>query len=317
MDFAAVRPFLRNRLTSVFGHAVGDRPSPFVAYIYRHPSVAEFRGALAFLQANFQFVGLPEVEAHFCDSRPLPDYPLFLSFDDGLRSCLDTIAPILKEMEIPATFFLTADAVDNRYLFYGHRKSYLLTRLSGRGGDQATRESLLACSIHTAAGRQGIDEAAEALGVDWADVLSAERPFLTHGECQTLQEMGFTLGAHGKTHTKFQFLSEAERDRELRDSLDFMQDGFGLDRVAFCFPHSHDGVGLEWMQDTIASEPRLSLFFSTGGFAPNERHMVNRLGFDRTLTAATAAHGFNIERKLAQSFTRAQAKARTREDTVP
>ena len=206
--------------------------------------------------------------------------------------------------------------MDNRYLFYGHRKSYLLSRLSSRGGDEAIRESLLARSIHTAAGRRSIDAAADALGVDWADVLSAERPFLTHRECRDLQGMGFTLGAHGKTHAKFQFLQAAERDRELRDSLDFMRDGFGLDRVPFCFPHSHDGVGSEWMRDTLASEPGLSLFFSTGGFAPNERHMVNRLGFDRTLRAATATGGFNIERNLTRSFARVRAKARKTENTI-
>ena len=85
--FAAVRPFLRRRLTSIFGHRVADDRCPFVSSLYRHPTVAEFTNALAFLGRHFAFVTLDDVVAHFRGGRALPDYPLFLSFDDGLAAC--------------------------------------------------------------------------------------------------------------------------------------------------------------------------------------------------------------------------------------
>ncbi len=153
--FAAIRPFLRRRLTALFGHRVADDPSPFTAHVYRHPGVAEFAQALDFLKRHFQFVTLDTVIGHFADGRPLPDYPLFLSFDDGFSDMAETVAPMLRAAGVPATFFLTARAVDNRDLFYGLRRSYLIEQARAMRGDasQALAASLQAVSVHTPEGR--------------------------------------------------------------------------------------------------------------------------------------------------------------------
>ncbi len=317
--FDRIRPFLRRRLTSLFGHIVADTPNPLTAEIYRAPTIAEFRQSLDFLQERFEFVSLPEVVAHFRDGAPLPDYPAFLSFDDGLRETADVIAPILKARGIPATFFATARAMDNRYLFYGHRRSYLLTsiRISGispasRGaigavlglsGPEPSAESICQAlrrfSVHLPDDCARVDECATAMKVDWQDVLNAERPFLTAQQARALQSDGFSLGAHGTDHTKFAHLDDTDRRRDLRRSLDFMADTFGLDDIAFAFPHSHKGVTRQWMSQQLKDDARLSIFFSTANYAPNDRVMVNRVCFDRP--AGTAA-ALDIGEILARSF---------------
>jgi peptidoglycan/xylan/chitin deacetylase (PgdA/CDA1 family) len=285
--FAATEPLLRRRLTSIFGHRVADDRCPFVSSLYRHPTVAEFTDALAFLGRHFTFVTLNQVVAHFREGRPLPDYPLFLSFDDGLRSMAECAAPILRAAGVPAAFFLTADAVDNGYLFYGLRRSYLIDRLQGLGGGDAAMaalcESLRQASVHTREGRGLVDRAAGILTVDWRSVLADRRPYLTRAECQALLDMGFALGAHGRTHDRFAELDGAARVRDLTRSLDFMEAAFGMERVAFAFPHSHRGVGKDWMAERLAADPRLSIFFGTGGFAPSDSVLVHRVGIDRPL----------------------------------
>ena len=90
-SFDRVKPFLRRRLTSLFGHVVRDSQNPLSANIYRYPTTAEFRRTLDFLRENFQFVDLATVVAHYRDGAPLPDYPLFLSFDDGFRETAEVI----------------------------------------------------------------------------------------------------------------------------------------------------------------------------------------------------------------------------------
>ncbi len=84
-------------------------------------------------------------------------------------------------------------------------------------------------------------------------------------------------------HTKFAFLDEARRTQDLAQSLEFVADKFSLDQVAFCFPHSHEGVPEAWMADRLADEPRLSIFLTTAGYAPNNAAAVNRVGLDRPL----------------------------------
>jgi hypothetical protein len=155
--FAAIRPFLRRRLTALFGHRVSDEASPLVVHVYRHPTVAELSDALDFLRRHFRFVTLDEVVGHFRDGQPLPDFPLFLSFDDGFREMAEIVAPMLRRAAVPATFFLTADAVDNRDLFYGLRRSYLIDRLGAAAAEdsepRALAATLRAASIHAPDGR--------------------------------------------------------------------------------------------------------------------------------------------------------------------
>lgn len=305
LDFAGIRPFLRRRLTSLFGHRVADGPCPFVSSLYRHPTVAELRGALDFLGRHFRFVTLDEVAGHFAHGRPLPDYPLFLSFDDGFRNMIDCVAPILREAGVPATFFITADAVDNRRLFYGLRRSYLIGRLEKDAERRALCEALREASVHAPEGRSLVDRAARTLEVDWQAVLAAERPFMTRAACRSLLDMGFSLGAHGASHERFAELDEPSRTREVTASIDFMQDAFGLDRVAFAFPHSHRGVDRGWMNDRIADDARLSIFFGTGGFAPNDRALVHRVGLDRPVQDIGP---FDVAETISAAYRRARAK---------
>jgi peptidoglycan/xylan/chitin deacetylase (PgdA/CDA1 family) len=305
--FESVLPHLRNRLTSVFGHRVADDRWPFVAHLYRHPTEAEFSGALAFLKRHFTFVTLDAVVAHFRDGEPLPDYPLFLSFDDGFRNAVDRIAPLLRAVGVPATFFLTAEAVDNRQLFYGLRRSYLVDRLERQSEPRVAglRDAMRTASVHMPEGRRAVDDAARTLGIDWQTVLAAERPFLTRDEGRALCEMGFTLGAHGVTHRRLAELDDGARTREVAESVDFMRDAFGLDQVAFAFPHGDRGVDACWMAERLAADPRLSLFFGTGGFAPGGRTVVHRVALDRP---PGDDDPFDIAALIAGAFSRAVAK---------
>lgn len=318
-SFGRVRPFLRHRLTSVFGHIVTDAPNPFTGEIYRPPTVNEFRQSLDFLQEGFEFVTLAEVVAHFRDGSRLPEYPIFLSFDDGLRETADVIAPILKERGIPATFFLTARALDNRYLFYGHRRSYLLTSIQAAELPTTLRlsigsllglsepdpaqeticQALRRLSVHASDDCARLDECAEAMGVNWQNVLDAGPPFLTTRQAKALRSDGFSLGAHGADHSKFAHLNETDRQHDLRRSLDFMADTFGQTDIAFAFPHSHKGVMRQWMTEQLAADPRLSIFFSTANFTPNDRVMVNRVCIDRPVGSTEP---FDIGGILARSF---------------
>lgn len=304
LDFAEIRPFLRRRLTSVFGHRAADEPCPFVSSLYRYPSVAELRSALDFLGRHFRFVTLDDVVGHFTQGRTLPDFPLFLSFDDGFRNMIDCVAPVLRETGAPATFFLTVDAVENRRLFYGLRRSYLIGRLSKDAERRVLCEGLREVSVHAPEGRNLVDRAADILEVDWPAVLAAERPFMTKAECRGLLDMGFSLGAHGVSHERFAELDDPSRAREVTASIDFMQSAFGLDRVAFAFPHSHRGVDRGWMSDRLSTDARLSIFFGTGGFAPNDRVLVHRVGLDRPLRDTAP---LDIAELIAAAYRRADA----------
>src|SRR4029434_7077628 len=55
------------------------------------------------------------------DAAALPPNPLMVTFDDGYRSCHDVALPILRELGIPATFFIATSFVAQRRLYLSER----------------------------------------------------------------------------------------------------------------------------------------------------------------------------------------------------
>jgi peptidoglycan/xylan/chitin deacetylase (PgdA/CDA1 family) len=68
-----------------------------------------FAAQLDFLQKNNHIIALADFVRARDASTGLPRYSVILTFDDGYRNFLTTVAPILKARKIPATVFLITD----------------------------------------------------------------------------------------------------------------------------------------------------------------------------------------------------------------
>lgn len=321
VPFAWVRPRLARRLTSLFGHTVNDEPSPLTRNLYRHPSVEQFERALDELAQSFTFVSLSDVWASIRKGCGLPQRALFLSFDDGHREMYEVVAPILERRGIPAAFFVTTAAIDNRFLFWPHRKSYLLSALNceveadvtsrslseaGRilglppGSDEnVVRRALAGVPVQKTEDREKFDDLAELFGISWSDVLSRYRPYLSLDQLRQLKDRGFDIGSHGVDHTKFCWLSEEERDLQLGESIDFLCANLGLEKVTFSFPNSAAGLTEDWICRAIARHPRLDGFAATGRYRANDVSIFHRVTMD---SAPGVNNEFDVRRMLTAAF---------------
>ncbi len=69
-----------------------------------------FRGHLERMRADgYHFVSLDQLEGHLARGEPLPPRPVFVSFDDGCQSVAKLALPILRDLGVPATVFVTID----------------------------------------------------------------------------------------------------------------------------------------------------------------------------------------------------------------
>ncbi len=74
-------------------------------------SAEQFAAQLDWLKDNgHHFVTMDQVVAYLKEETPLPDKPVFLSFDDGCESVYSQALPLLTQRNIPATVFVTTDA---------------------------------------------------------------------------------------------------------------------------------------------------------------------------------------------------------------
>lgn len=121
--------FVRFPLLTPFYHIVSDEEVPHIKHLFGFRTIDEFQKDMEFFLKYYRPLALDELLVHAKNGRPLAENCFFLSFDDGLRENHDIIAPILKKMGIPATFFVTTAALDNADMLYRHKASLLVNYL--------------------------------------------------------------------------------------------------------------------------------------------------------------------------------------------
>jgi len=95
-------------------HGVGTPPrSPFDV------TVEDFEEQVSYLKNNFNVITLKDYLEWKKGLKELPEKSVILTFDDGYRNLVENAVPILSKHDVPATFFIVAnklDENDNRYM---------------------------------------------------------------------------------------------------------------------------------------------------------------------------------------------------------
>ena len=239
-----------------FYHFVSDEKNPFINNFY-YPSVKQFEKQLDLLLRYFRPVSLNEL---YENKNHHPSF--HLSFDDGLRSCFDIVAPILKKKGIPATFFVNPDFVDNRGLSHRFKESIL--------NDFVTREKGAKTGlVSNYSDGPLLDQRARDAGLDWKTYLETEKPYMTLEQLQQLKKDGFSIGAHSNSHAEFWLLNKEQQLDEIKTSMEWVNRYFSPDIKAFAFPFSDYGVSEQVFQ-TVREQHICDLTFGTAGIA---RHL--------------------------------------------
>ena len=137
--------------------------------------------------------------------RPIPAKTFVVTFDDGYENNYTQAWPILRELKIPATVFVTTGCLDSRQPF--------------------------PCDDWTAAGSAGVPPET------W-------RP-LSSTQCLEMVEDGLiTLGSHTHTHEKFAMRPE-DFSHDLQKSLAVLRSRFRQEAVVFAFPFGMSSPALK------------------------------------------------------------------------
>jgi peptidoglycan/xylan/chitin deacetylase (PgdA/CDA1 family) len=89
-------------------------------------SVAEFRRQLAFLRERWNPIGLSNAMDVIERGQALPPRSVAITFDDGHLDNYTHAFPLLREMNVPATIFLSTQYIGSREPFWFDRVSTLL-----------------------------------------------------------------------------------------------------------------------------------------------------------------------------------------------
>lgn len=291
-----LRSRCRERLLILCYHGiVPDDVPPSPERLQPHPRCRAFRRHLELLARRFHVITMDEVRRHIREGAALPPYPAVITFDDGLRNNLTCAAPILRQMGLPATLFLSTGHIGEPHLLWTHEiterivgwRGPLLPRPGGRPDLdlragwidrwQLEAEIREGCKTLPHADRLAYLERLrqEPLRVDpvWQRDLYA---FLSWDEVRSLQAQGWTLGGHTVSHSPLLRLSPSELRDELEASRRRIETELGEPCLYFAYPNGQTSPAVT----RAVAEAGYELAFTlAGGFSNrgSHRHELDRI----------------------------------------
>ena len=325
MRLKVVRLLSPRPLVSVFYHIVSAAKLPHVSALYSYKTPEAFEHDLLFLKNNYALVTHEQVVAHREYRVGLSPNAAQISFDDGFSECFDIVRPLLLKHQVPCTFFLVKNLLDNRSLMYRHAAACCIERVKSMDEPAVTA----ACRALSSFGRsimgredlrrwigglkwtqkRELDAVCEAVGFDRAAFLHDCRPYLTTEQALQLHRDGFTLGGHTCAHPNLAHLLWEEAAREIVESSRFVADLTGKQHVPFAIPFN--GVTLSRNRlDAVRRESGvIDLIYDTSNLRSERDWVVNRVwgdapGRSNLEKIVRLAHFLEPARELSRRLTR-------------
>jgi peptidoglycan/xylan/chitin deacetylase (PgdA/CDA1 family) len=217
-------------------------------------SPQQFREQMQLVRQHYDPMSFHDLIVAIDTGRPLPAQPLIVTFDDGYEDNYSVAFPILHELGVPATFFVSTGHIDNGtpYVYDWLVHAICLTtadwlQVPELGIDQALPDTL--------AGRRevadellfelkGLDAATQTAVISrMEDAWGMPAP-RTHAECRPmtwdqLREMqlaGMEIGSHGVSHRILAKLLPVEMVAEIRESKQSLERELGVTADVISYP---------------------------------------------------------------------------------
>ena len=260
-----------------FYHTVSNQSLPHVEQLYPVKNTAQFTQDLDFLLKHFKPLSIEDILNHVQNKKQITVPSFHLTFDDGMRDCIETIAPILKKRNIPASFFINNNFVDNHSLFYRHKISLIIHHLKSDDISNHLKSeiktilvdaqlysiSIIASLKFIKYTQQGVlDSIAKVLNIDFKQFLDHEKPYMTASEIRKLQSDGFHIGGHSVDHPYYKDIDFGAQIRQTDESLKYVAKHFENDIRSFAFPFSSDMLSKDFFHEMNS---KMDISFGTSG----------------------------------------------------
>jgi peptidoglycan/xylan/chitin deacetylase (PgdA/CDA1 family) len=233
-------------------HNITDEETPFTAGIGVNTSPQEFEATLGFIKKYYSPVSLQDLLGNR-NGRKLPSNALLLTFDDAYASVAEIAAPLCKQQNIPAVFFVNAAFVDNRRLAPDNLVCYVVDRygldplnaaVRGVFGEKLPVPRSLAevfgtffPALSLAERDTFLDALKQLTGIDEQKLAIEARLYLTRQQVCSLPSYGFEIGNHTFTHTHCRSLSGEELESEVKSNKTELEATSGTPIRAFSQPY--------------------------------------------------------------------------------
>ena len=259
--------------------------------------VQAFEDNLRWLRARFNVVPLATmVDGVLQGHAPDPRGELALTFDDGLANHFGAAYPVLRRLELPATYFVCPELIERRAWIWNQEARERLKSLAPQarhefgarvlGSEAADVEALVERMKQLQIGdRQRAEDRLRAATPDFAASPLQRRRFdpLTWSELEQLDPALITIGSHTLSHPILPTIDDATLERELADSRRMLEQRLGRTVDLFCYPN---GAQDDRVHAAVARHYRAAVTTHYGLVAASsDAHRMMRIPASRSLPA--------------------------------
>ena len=232
---------------------------------------------------------------------------LSITFDDGQFDNLLYAAPVLREQDMVATFYVPTQYIGSKdYLW--HDKAGFLFTMASLHVSRNNRSDLVTNFLRSAGmtptdcrgfvrelkerlphEREKIVDSLEAIvNNNWQERIPEDFRMLTWEEVDQLSKLGHEIGSHGRTHNSLHQLDSEEQQREIVESAREIEKNLGTRVESFCYPNGdYNSKTLSCMHEagygnavtTIAGKNRHETGkYELHRFDMNRENLVDRRG---------------------------------------
>ena len=243
-------PFIVNRRKASFQilcyHRVNDDQHPFFCGI----PVKTFLGQMEQLRKFCSVLPLEDLVQRM-RHRDVPDRAVAITFDDGYKDNFTNAFPILKDLNLPATIFLTTGSIESgEWLWHDkvfeafHYTNAQMLNVKGRSYPLTSKKERSVAldltlkrlrELHPKERDRSIENLLEELDPDHQSFSGQDK--LAWNEVRTMSENKITFGAHTVSHPILSRLSLEEAGQEIMDSKNIIENHVNGNVRLFAYPN--------------------------------------------------------------------------------
>lgn len=224
-------------------------------YTRKHITAKYFYQFLKDLNQCGTPLSMDDVIFYINNKKKLPNKPFAITFDDGFENNYSIARPILKEFNIPATFYVTTDFIESNRMSWIDRIEYVI-ELSDQGrfeiqdkfysftNEIESKKNLLNEIRKQLKSQKNIDLDSVATHIQnqlgFKQILSSDDPLDKKMNWQQVSELNndslCIIGGHTHTHPVLSNLSDEDSKKEIKTSLEIIHNKIGLQCHHYSYP---------------------------------------------------------------------------------
>lgn len=236
------------------------------------PSQNSLRSTLKTIKSIYKFIPIEEIESYYYKNKEYSKC-CHICFDDGDRTFYENAFPVLKELSIPATLFVSPKAIRDESNYWFQELRYIRNQVD----DVVIRETIcdiLGCN-YAQIKRYGVFSIVMCTKlknlVQIIDTLKEkhnikinEKYNITEDELYEINDSSIiTVGAHTMSHPILSNETDDNAEKEIRESVEELSKMLNRDIKYFAYPNGTAGLDYSTREQLMLQQNKIKLAFST------------------------------------------------------